>query len=1104
MTSVTYAQTAAGQINGAITDPSGNGVSGAKVVLKGLNTGLVRNTVSSASGVYFLPSIPPGHYSLTVSAAGFQDYTVSGIALLVDQAQTFNVHLALGTLKQTVVVKAPLGAIDVTNATIGTVIGQRDVVEMPLNGRNFTELIMLAPGAAPIQTGQQNAFIITGGISPAVNGLRPQMNNFTLDGVDNNQRFSNTYSVSPPPDAIAEFKVASHETGADVSLAAGANVNIVTRSGTNNFHGSVWEFARNEALTANNYFTNFYQLPSLPFSQNQFGYYAGGPVFIPHLIDGRKTRTYWSSYYEGLKSSRTSPTQAEVPDAAERTGDFSDLLGAVIGTDCLGRAIRQNELYDPASTVANQNCPGGFVRNPFPDNTLPNVQPVAQAYLKYYYPLPNFSGTPNLVLPQNATQDANQYGIRLDQYISDRQQIFGRTSFYNWVNTSPGALPANTLQQQNHGMNIAINDTYSITPTFLVSLLFGYNRSGIPLYNPGIGGSEGAAFDQAVGPNFYNKFTVGGNVPNSQSLQATSFSSTGFVSYELANPDYSYQYNADFKKSAGRHNMSFGFHYMRYRHIATEQGAGGQSYTPLTTNLPGNAQTGESLASFMLGYPTNSNRSILPSFNDWGNIYNGYFGDTWKVTQKFTFDLGLQYVYASPPLVEGNKISLFDYATALKQPDATDFTFAYLWCSTNPITGAPPNCPRPSIMKPDRTDVAPRLGLAYLLNDTTVLRAGGGIYYDFNSNIEQNSIRVSQGEYPYGISQSVSGQNLSTLGPLSPPLSLDNPYPNPPTSAAIPQQSINPLNRDPYAIEYNLGIQEILPSNMTLSIDYVGSAGRRLIITPAENVAILGPGSISSRRLLHNAGAFPWRTTEGNSSYNAMQVKLEKAFSSGLSFLNSYTWSKSLDLQSDENGFLGPPSYTYDMHLSWAPSDFDLSQINTTSLLYYLPLGQGKRFGSHATGVVKYLISGWQTADILSLHSGLWSSVTTGEDIANIGDVTGLQTANQVSNPFPSGFKKTRAAWFNTNAYQIPAFGALGNSKRNSLRGPGYANLDFALMNNFKLPKDTSLQFRGEFFNAFNHTNLGNPVTVITNPEFGQILGADPAREIQLALKVVW
>ena len=854
-------QTVQGQISGTVTDPSGNVVPGAAIVLKSLDTtNAERKTVSEASGVYFLPSIPPGRYSLTISATGFQNFVVPEIDLVVNQFRTVDAQMTIGALVQSVQVQASAVALNTTTANVGTVVQHQDIVEMPLNGRNFTELILLTPGTTPIQGGQQNAFIITGGISPTVNGIGPRLNNFTLDGAENNQRFSNTYAQSPPPDAIAEFKVDSHETGADVSLAAGANVNLVTRSGNNAFHGSLWDFLRNSDLDSRNFFDNFFAEPSLPYRQNQFGYFLGGPVFIPKVINGRKTRTYFSTYFEGLRFAQTTTTQANVPNAAERGGDLSGLLGTQIGTDCLGRPVVQGEIYDPTTTVANANCPHGYVRNPFPNNTLPSINPIAQAYMTAYYPLPNRAISPNLTTPQLYTQTSNQYGVRIDQTLSDTQQIYGRFSHYNWIDATPTGIPNNPYNAQNHGTTASGHYTRTFSPTFILDAMLAYNRSGIPIYYPGIGGSVGAAFDAAVGPNFYYPVIAGGNVPVQQELGGSGtfegtngLTSTGTFtspysgySYELANPDTTWQYNGDFKKVHGKHEMSFGFRFTHYRHYSGTQLSANQSYIPSTTGLPGWDETGETLASFMDGYPTGTGRYLWPVFYDWGEIYNGYFGDSWKVTRKLTFNLGLQYVYVTPPLVNqggvNNAISMFSFQKALTRPDATDFTYAYYWCTTNPITGAPPNCPRKNLMNPDHRNFAPRVGIAYSPLKNTVIRTGFGIFYDFNSNMEQDSIRVAAAEWPYAPKNlDINGQNTDVLGPITPPLSLSNPFPA--TVGAPPGsgQSINLFDRTPYAMEWNFGIEQLLPGGIKLSIDYVGSGSRKLVL--ASVYEIFGPAT---------------------------------------------------------------------------------------------------------------------------------------------------------------------------------------------------------------------------------------------------------------------
>jgi len=1107
-----HAQTVQGQINGTVTDPSGKVVPGAQVALKSLDKNTAQSTTTSTSGVYFLPSVPPGRYSLSITATGFENYVIPEIQLNVNQTRTIDAQLTIGAVVQTVQVQASAVALNTTTANIGTVVQHQEIVELPLDGRNFTQLTLLTPGAAPVQQGQANVFIITGGISPSVNGMRSRNNNFTLDGAENNQRFSNTYAQSPPPDAIAEFKVDSHETGADVSLAAGSNVNLVTRSGSNELHGAVWDFLRNDRLAANGFFNNFYGSSLLPYRQNQFGYYVGGPVEIPKLLHGRQSRTYFSSYYEGLRYARTNSTTANVPDAAERTGNFSELLGTKsIGTDCLGRPVYQGELYDITTSVANAACPDGYVKNPYPNNTVPSVHPVAQAYMTAFYPLPNRSTAPNLELGQSYTQTADQFGARIDQALSDRQQIFGRFSFYNWVDDTPGGIPLNPYHAQNHGDQAVGHYTRTLSPTFVLDEMFAYNRSGIPIYYPAPTGAVGSAFDAAVGSNFYNHYPASGNMPDGIGLSGSIFTApfSGY-SYELANPDYTYQENIDLKKVTGKHQMAFGFRYTHQTHVAGSQGAASYTFEPQTTGLAGFSQTGQALASFMAGYQWRSYSALWPPERDWGPVVNGYFGDTWKVTPRFTVNLGLQYVYGSPPVFEQggvtNAISALEWDQAITQPNAMDFTYAYLWCSTNPMTGAAANCPRNSIMNPDRRDWAPRLGIAYAPLKNTVIRTGFGMFFDFNDSIEQDSERVSSAEWPYSLSANYDSQNLDYLGPLSPAISLSNPWP--PRSSSPPpgsNQSISRFNKTPYAMEWNFGVEQLLPGAIKLSVDYVGSAGRRLPLLEYQNLAVLGSGSVASRKPVHNMATFSWIENAATSDYNSLQIKLERSITSGLTFMNSFTWSKTLG-EAGAYGSLQSPGIIYLRSLSYGPVDFDIPMMNVTSFVYNLPFGRGRRFGSNINGIADEILGGWESSGIITIRSGEHYDIANGQDVANLGLDTG-QLAQMVSPAVPSGFTQSRLAWFNPKAFQLPAFGTLGNTAPNFLLGPAFQNVDFALMKNFKITEALKLQFRAEAFNVFNLTNFGNPDGSLAdvNTTFGQILStANGAREVQLALKLLW
>jgi len=771
----------------------------------------------------------------------------------------------------------------------------------------------------------------------------------------------------------------------------------------------------------------------------------------------------------------------------------------VLSARTAARQVRQGQIYDPTTTVLDATCPGGLIRDPYPNNIIPanQISSVTKAYLQYLYPAANRTTAPNLVLAQSQRLDGDQYGFRGDHYFSDSQRLFGRVSHYDTSQFTPGALPGDSLNRINHGTNVAAHYNYVFDPTFLVDAVFGYNRAGIPFYNTPLG----SGFEQAAGDKYFITLPSG-NIPVGQSLGGSRFTSGTWVSYELANPDYTYQYNADFKKVKGKHDMGFGFRFTRYRHIAGTQGAAVLTYSQQTTGLPAFTGTGEGIASFFVGLPTRSNLSFLPRFEDWGNIYTGYWGDTWKVSPKLTVNLGLQYVFASPPKVLNNDISLFDLQKAKAQPNATDFTSAFYWCSQNPITGAPPNCPRDTLMSPDHNNWAPRIGIAYSPLRNTVIRTGFGIFYDYNTNIEQNSIRISQGVWPYSTSQLVAGQNLTTIGPYDPPLSLNNPFPKPPSGPPTPQFTIHLDNRDPFAMEWNFGIEQLLWKDIRLTLDYVGAGGRKLVIVTDENVATQpGTGPVAARRPIPSLGAIGSRENTGKSTYNSLQSKLEKKLSGGLTFLNSFTWSRSLDFQSDANAAI--IEYTYNRRLSWGPADFNVPLVNVTSFVYNLPFGKGRSIGGSMPRALDLLLGGWEASGIVMLRSGLPFSVFSGIDNANIGGNT-AQYANVVSTPVPSGFQQTRASWFDKGAFQTPAFGTFGNSSRNMLRGPSYKNVDFSAVKNFAIAENLRLQFRAEFFNLFNHTNFSNPTSTLTSPNFGQILSAYPARDIQFGLKLLW
>ena len=764
--------------------------------------------------------------------------------------------------------------------------------------------------------------------------------------------------------------------------------------------------------------------------------------------------------------------------------------------------MRAGQIYDPLTTQICASCPSGYVRTPFPGNIIPQnrINPLALAYLNAIYPLPNATGSPNLILPQSRRQDADQFGARGDHNFSDSQRLYGRFSWYHAEQEGPGALPLNGFTNINSGVNAVGHYTWIFSPTFLADFQVGYNRATIPERN----NLQGSQFQQAVGSNLAVP-VPGGFVPVDQVLSGSQFSSATWVYYDLANPDYSYQYNADFKKVLSNHSLGFGFRFMRWRHVVGSQGNASITYAPNTTNQPGFTGTGESFGSFLLGLPTTTVYGYANPLQIYGNISIGYFGDSWKVNRRLTVNYGLQYVYATPPVANNNTISMFDYGAALTQPNATDFSFAYIWAAKNPITGAPANAKRPSILEPDKNNFAPRVSLAYSLARNTVVRSGFGLFYDYNTNLVQNGIRVAFNNWPYSLGQQVSGQNITTLGPANPIISLDNPFVKATPTPPAPRNTIDRFNRDPYALEWNFGIQELLPANMVFEVDYVGSGGRKLPINVQDNIAPVGPGPINARRPLPNGGSFFEVKDIGTSSYNSLQTKLEKRFSGGLTFRNSYTWSKALDLQSDPN--TADVDYVYNLRLSRGPSDFDLTHIEVFSSVYELPYGRGRKYGSSASGLMNQLFGGWELTGIFSAHSGAPFFVSTGQDSENTGNILAgsIERANEVSKPTPSGFQQTRTSWFDPKAFQVPAFGTMGNLSRNALRGPASYNVDTMLGKRFPFREGKGIEFRAEFFNLFNHTNFGQPNSSLANPALlGQILTAGAARDIQLALKLYW
>jgi hypothetical protein len=1082
------AQTTNGLITGVVTDPTGAVIPDAQITIVNQGTGLKRTTATQATGEYIVPQLAPGVYDITVVKSGFGQQSQSSVQLEVNQSLTLNFKLGLASSAQTVQVTGAPPMLNTTSATLSNVVNHEETVDLPLNGREFTQLALLSPGASPVENGQQTSFVVAlgaGGISPSINGQRGEQNNFTMDGILNNQIYTNTWVIAPPPDAVQEFNVQAHITDAQFSISSGANINVVSRSGTNTFHGSLWEFIRNDALDAQTY----PDVARLPYRQNQYGVYFGGPVFIPKVING-KNNTWFSAYWEGFRSVQTTSYLASVLTPAMIGGDFSSAFGSQVGVDSLGRPEYTNEIYDPLTSRPDPNNPGESLRDPFANNTInpTRINPASQLYLQKYYPTPNLN-VPDNVFPNYQFSGANNtssdvFGGRLDHQFSQNDTLFARFNRAKQTLTTPESLPTYQHFLVNYGQQAAVGYTHLFDPKTILNFRYGYSYIN---YNDS-DEPAGTAFAQSI--NSTNAFPIHDGIQLAPALSiANGFTGTSQFSVPLG-PMEAMDYHIDLSKVVSNHTLGVGgmYYHLRSYDDGWQAGAG---FTQNATSQDGTVgPTGYGAASFLLG--------TLDSYTPWvGNTgadqtvnWWGFYGqDQWQVSKKLVLTAGLRWDYVSPP----------NYHKIVSGLNVLNGQFI--------VTGAvPPSVPSATgpkgFFNSQYNGWEPRFGLVYKFTDRTVLHSAFALLDDHNNTLiqENQNIRLS---WPSGVAA-----NLTSLD-----LAIPSTYLNdlPPASSLLgglaPYASYgaDPNNKIPYVMEYNLGIQQQLSDSTSFKLDYVGSLGRHQYIVPEANTALYpGPGPVLNREPFPQyGGPFSFSWNEMPSSYNALQAQLQKSLTNGLFFQASYTWSKSLDWQSDP--YTNTEPNFYNLHMDWGPSDYNKTNMIVLTEVYELPFGTNKTFLSGANRWVQGVAGGWMLGSIITFNSGAPFNVFAGGDIANTGS-PGQRAERTTANPYEgTGFVQTRTDWLNKAAFTQPTAYTFGNEHRNDLVGPRYDNFDVNLSKNFPLFERSTLQFRSEFFNIFNHTHLSNPDDTITDGTFGKVLSAlGPGREIQFALKVLF
>lgn len=1077
------AQSVTATLVGTVSDESGAAVPNATLELTRTDTGITRTITSNERGDFTIPGLEPGVYRLAGEHAGFKRTVTDNVELLVNQTARVDIVLQVGAVADSIEVTGVSPLVASETSSVGQVINTGQIADLPVNGRAVYQLAVLSPGTAP-----QSPTSYAGGQRPMPGGLgspvfsagggRDNANGYLVDGIEAVDPHYMTPSMFPPMDSMQEFKIQMSSYSAEFGRFA-VQVNATTKSGTNMFHGTLEEFFRNNALNAANFFTNFAGLPQSPLRYNLFGGTIGGPII--------HNRTFFFAAYEGTRIRNGSTGQANVPTAAQWSGDFSNL------------GFRNNlPIFDPSTTAPNPNG-SGFVRNPFPGNMIPASRITAFAKgVAAIYPgaQVNTAKGNNYFLPISNSSDNNQVISRVDHYFSSKTSVSVRYDIFTGLQTGQVADPGAGRDTTVHNQNVALSLPHSISPNSLFELRMGYNRPNYFLVQEGSNGTDYAA---ALGIKNLLKDPKSNGVPN---LSITGFDTIGDGTEPNGQLFNIYILIGQFTLIRGPHTLKFGGEGRKtnYNDRGEIDARGAYSFTGALTQNPQNrGTTGVSVADLLLGLPlTASGEATSLSGNFNGFSYAGFVQDDWKIGSRLTLNAGLRYEFNTRYEEVQNRESYFDRS----YPGGR-----LLLAGTNQVFIPPatyisgPETPR-GLFPSNKRDFGPRIGFAFrpFRDNRTAIRAGYGIFY---SMVDGQAIRQLERNPPNGQITSLTAdtnENSSAPGAVT----VTNLFPASGTPASQPTIYTDIGARgDPAIQQWNLTLQKQVLSDMLLEIGYLGSKGVHIPYYSNGNQATLdvnpaNPTPILSRRLFPLFGS-GMRTTGGDgiSSYNAAYIKLEKRFSSGLSFLTHYTHGKSLDYSSQVNETVRS---VFNPRLSKGRSLFDINDRIVFSGTYELPVGTGKRYIS-SNGIAGAVLGNWQLNTIVSLQSGFPFFVSASGDACNCG--AGSQTATQVGDPW-SGFTQSRLQWFNTAAFVQPITGTLGTSGRNTLSGPWQDTVSLSLFKIVRIRENMKLQIRGEFFNLLNRVNFGLPGGTVNTPTYGVISSAGDARVVQIALRLAF
>jgi hypothetical protein len=1090
------------QLEGIITDPSGAVVPGAHLELKNSATGQVRRTKTDQQGFYIFPLMPVGTYDLQVAAPGFATRVLRGLVLQVSQMPRLDLTLQLARGQTVLQVQATTPLVEAASPTIGEELSTQRVTSLPLNGRQFSQLALLADGAVPPYangaTQQFNTAAL--GLGFSVDGQRSERNNYSLDGITLIEPFAYSLTASPSTDAIREFRVVENSYSTEQGMVSGAQVDIVSRSGSNRFLGTAYEYLRNSAFDAKNFFDD----PTLaipPYRQNQFGGSLGGPV--------RRDRTFLFTNYEGFRIRQSVTNTTLLPTAAERQGDLSGINPAT---------------GQPSPVIVNPATGAPFSGNQIP---LADMSPVSRALLALV-PVPNQSaatpGTDNSIDAGLHNVTSDQFTVRADHQLNSHEQLFGRFLFFQDAQlfpfvpdsfaNNPPAPPGFGDNIQDAGRNLALGLTSAFRPTLINDFRFGYSYY------------DGAKQGQNIHSGFLQSLGLT-RAPGSTNDGIPAMAIPGYADLgdsDIFQPEirknHTFQMTDSLVWVKGRHTYKLGGDFRRLRlfYLVEDFGQGVFEFSDGASSVSGTA-----FSDFLLGRPF---LSYAQAGNSGGNdrldYLGAYFSDEFQVTPRFSLTYGLREEFYTPAVNIDGRASILDPSNAerfivlndhgqaaglIANPLVLQLSSMYgLQFVTSEQAGLPD-----SLIKPDWANWAPRLGFAYdpAGNGKSSLRGGLGI---FNSLMELDYTSETRLSAP--ITDFLFGLDLCRFyGPgacgqsFAPPIltyQLGYTFGNQePTAISSP-----PNIRNGYVYEWSLSYEREIAPNTLVSVSYTASDGHKLPRRALQNQGVPNlPGERLGYHPQPGSNQFV-RATDVNSNYNALLARLERRLTGGLSFVGGYTYGKSLDTASGLDG-TNQPQDNYHMRAEYGSSDFDMRQRFTFSGIWALPFGLAGRWARQ--GAAGSVLGGWQLASIVTLQTGQPVTANLATALSGTGS-NGTDRPDLIADPNLPGNPRNPNRWFNTNAFAAPpvyydtqgAYSIPGNEGRNVITGPDLKSWDASLNRNFRLTERLKATFRADFFNLTNHPNFNRPGLTFGTSNFGEITSAQNSRQIQLSLRLNW